>query len=213
MNNLTILQNLLSVVIDADKQLTQGLALYKFQSLFDGSFLIDSIDLNTEHGDLIYTAVNAKTKSVAGKYIIFARSSLQALIADLEQKEAKEQELEKEHDSLAIDSTCITVAQNDKSIIVSRNDKEVQLQLNDMPKRLGRPSTGKALSSAERSKRARDKKKANNIVTVNCVLTANGSKLYNSLISKGYDLNSILLLADKQLISDAKHVAERQHKT
>ncbi|MEY8215121.1 MAG: hypothetical protein RPR97_11665, partial [Colwellia sp.] len=100
---------------------------------------------------------------------------------------------EKKQDDLAIDSTCVTVTRNE-------NKKEIQLQLNDIPKKIGRPKSSNALSGAERAKRARNKKKANKLVTVNSTLSESSSKLYNNLIFKGYDLERIVSMAHDSLI-------------
>jgi hypothetical protein len=68
-----------------------------------------------------------------------------------------------------------------------------------MPKKLGRPPTGKALTNAERSKRSRDKKKTNQLVTVNASLSIYSSQLYNAMINDGYDLNSIIEMAHSSI--------------
>ena len=75
---------------------------------------------------------------------------------------------------------------------------EVQLQLSDIPKKLGRPKSSNALSGAERAKRARDKKKRDNLVTVNVSLNLKSSVLYNQMIDSGYDLNTIIEMAHNQ---------------
>jgi hypothetical protein len=188
MNNIKTLQEVLNIVYLADKELIQGTPLYKIKSLFDDLNLNGFIDFDTVHGELIKLFLDAKRKDVASVNIIRARSVLESSIKEIELEEIDFCASQKEFDDLAIESTCDT-------IIVSRNDKEIQLQLDNMPKKLGRPSTGKALTSAERSKKSRDKKKNNNLVTINTTLSKHESELYNIMVSKGYDLNHIITLA------------------
>jgi hypothetical protein len=192
MNNLNELKNILAVVIDADKQLTSGLALYKFKSLFDGLVISDLIDFTTEYGQLLKIALTAKRKDVAQINVIRARSSLECIIQNLQQAILDSKAQEQYQDDLAIESTC-------ELVIVPRNDKGSQPQLSNMPKKLGRPSTGKALTNAERSKRSRDKKKTNQLVTINASLSIYSSQLYNAMINDGYDLNSIIEMAHSSI--------------
>ncbi len=76
--------------------------------------------------------------------------------------------------------------------------KEIQLQLKDMPKKLGRPKSANALTGAERARKAREKKKSKNLVTVNATLTQHASKLYNEMLNSGYDLSDIVEMAHNQ---------------
>jgi hypothetical protein len=184
MNNLNELKNILAVVIDADKQLTSGLALYKFKLLFDGLVISDLIDFTTEYGQLLKIALTAKRKDVALINVIRVRSSLECTIQNLQQTILDSKVQEQYQDDLAIESTC-------ELVVVPRNDS--------MPKKLGRPKTGKALSNAERCKRARDKKKTNQLVTVNASLSIYSSQLYNAMINDGYDLNSIIEMAHSSI--------------
>lgn len=188
MNNLNTLKKVLEVVIHADREFSVHTALYKIKGLFDGLMLDGVISSDTVHGELILTALSAKRVDKAMTSILHARGALEITIKDLESQQQKLEEEQVSLDAAAIESTC-------EEVIVSRNDKEVQLQLDNMPKKLGRPNTGKALSSAERSKRARDKKKANKLVTVNHTLTQETSELYNKMIKNGCDLNSIVKAA------------------
>jgi len=191
MNNLNILKNTLGVVNNADKMLLGGMPLYQVKALFDGLVLAGVIDFDLPYGELLQNALDSKRKDVASVNIIRARSSLEGTIEALDIKIKACEEAEQEMDSLAIESTC-------EIISVPRNNKELQLQLDNMPKKLGRPNTGKALSNAERSKRARDKKKANKLVTVNSTLSDHASKLYNEMIESGYDLTEIIIFAHIQ---------------
>lgn len=187
MNNLKVLKNILAVVIDADKQLDGGLALYRFKGLFDGLILADVIDFSSKYGELLNVALSTKRKDTAAKNIIYVRSILQSMIKDQEFEQEKLVRAQKEGDDLAIDSTCVIVTGNE--------NKEVQLQLTNMPKKLGRPKSNNALSGAERAKKARDKKKANKLVTVNSTLSERDSILYNQMIENGFNLNSIISMA------------------
>lgn len=200
MTDLNILKNTLAVVIDADKQLLGGMPLYQVKGLFDGLVLAEVIDFDTQYGELLKIVFDTKRKDTAMQNLIYVRSIIQTLIKEGEEQQELLVESEKEQDDLAIESTCET-------IVVSRNDKEVQLQLGNIPKKLGRPATGKALTNAERSKRAREKKKANKLVTINQTLTKHGSVLYNDLINNGHDINSILSIAHNHYESYAKHGA------
>lgn len=188
MNNIKLLQEILNIVHLADKEITQGTPLYKVKALFDDLNLNGFIEFSTDYGELIQLILDAKRKDVAAVNIIRARSVLQDTIKRLEAQQIKLDEEQQEKDDLAIESTCEVIS-------VPRNNKEVQFQLNDMPKKLGRPSTGKALTNAERSKRARDKKKSNHLVTVNTTFNLHVSALYTSLLANGYDLSSIIELA------------------
>jgi hypothetical protein len=187
MNNLNALKKVLEVVIHADREFSINTPLYKIKSLFDGLQLDGLINDSTAHGELILVALSSKRVDKAMKHIVFARSSLEVTIKDLELAQAKEAALQETEDSLAIESTCIDVTRHEK--------KETQLQLENIPKKLGRPKSSNPLTSAERSKRARAKKKVNKVVTINTSLSLNASRLYNQLISDGFDLNSIVEMA------------------
>lgn len=188
MNNIKTLQEILNIVHLADKELLSGTPLYKVKALFDDLNLNGFIDFDTVHGELIQLVLDAKRKDVVAVNIIRARSVLQSSIEEIELEVFDFHTGQQETDDLAIESTCEVVS-------VSRNIKETQLQLENMPKKLGRPSTGNALTNAERSKRARDKKKANHLVTLNTTLNLHVSALYTSLLANGYDLSSIIELA------------------
>ncbi len=150
------------------------------------------IDFDSQYGQLIKIVLESKRKDPAMKNVIFARGCLEGMIKELELENAKRESEQKDKDALAIDSTCVTVS-------VSRNENaEVQLQLNDIPKKIGRPKKADAMSGAERAKKARDKKKANKLVTVNATLSQHASELYNQMISSGYDLSSIIEMAHNQ---------------
>lgn len=56
----------------------------------------------------------------------------------------------------------------------------------------------KALTNAERSQRARDKKKNNKLVTLNTTLNVMASTQYNQLIESGHDINEIIAYAHNQ---------------
>jgi hypothetical protein len=159
--------------------------LYKVKALFDGLVLADVIDFGSKYGEFISIVLNTKRKDVATKHIIYVRSILETMIKNQELENAQLVESQKEQDSLAIESTCVIVTSNGKS-------NEVQLQLTNMPKKIGRPKSENALSGAERSKRARDKKKANKLVTVNSTLSKSDSERYNRMISDGYSLSWII---------------------
>lgn len=191
MNNLNILKNTLGVVNNADKYLENGMPLYQVKSLFDGLVLAGTIDFDSQYGELLRVVLDTKRKDTAAKNIIYVRSILQTMIKDLEVVQAQLVEFEKKQDSLAIDSTCVIVTGNE-------NKKEVQLQLNDIPKKIGRPKSETSLSGAERAKRARDKKKANKLVTIQSTLSMHASILYKQMIDGGYDLNSIIEIAHNQ---------------
>jgi hypothetical protein len=188
MNNIKVLQEILNIVHLADKQITQGTPLYKIKSLFDDLNLNGFIDFDTVHGELIQLVLDAKRKDVAAVNIIRARSVLESSIKEIELEQMDFVSSQKDIDDLAIESTCEVVS-------VPRNDKETQLQLSNMPKKLGRPKSKSAMSSAQRCKKARDKKKSNNLVTINTTLSKHESELYNIMVSKGYDLNHIVTLA------------------
>ncbi|PKG85990.1 hypothetical protein CXF85_04255 [Colwellia sp. 75C3] len=51
------------------------------------------------------------------------------------------------------------------------------------------------MTNAERSKKARDKKAANKLVTINTTLNKRDSELYNLMIASGFDLNKIVDMA------------------
>jgi len=190
MKSLKDLQQLLTIVIHADKELEQGMALYQVKSLFDNLQLNGFIDFDSQHGELIQVVLDTKRKDVAAKNIIYVRSILQTIIKEKELEQAQLVEAEREQDSFAIESTCITVTRNDK--------EKIQLQLNDIPKTLGRPKLANALTGAQRAKKARDKKKANDLVTVNSTLSKHASELYCQMIDSGYDLNDIIANAYNQ---------------
>lgn len=183
MNHLNILIKTLSIVIEADKSLTSGAALYQVKSLFDSLLLDDAIDFNSEYGELLRVVLDTKRKDTAAKNIIFARSLLQSLIREQEQVVLKAKEEEEVLNALAIDSTCEVVS---------------PAKLENKVKKIGRPKIDKPLTSAERSKRSRDKKRASNVITVNTSLTVEASKLYSQLIESGYDINSIIEMAYNQ---------------
>lgn len=186
MNNLNILKNTLGIVNNADKYLTGGMALYQVKALFDGLVLADVIDFDSQYGELLRVVLDTKRKDVAAKNIIYVRSILQSMI-----KESEAEQLDKvqeQQDSLVIESTCVDVTRNN-------NSSETQLQLNDIPKKLGRPKSVNALSGAERAKKARAKKKANKLVTVNSTLSLNASHLYEQMIKEGFDLNAMIEMA------------------
>lgn len=199
MNNLNTLKKVLEVVKHADREFSVSTPLYKIKSLFDGLQLDGVINSDTVHGEFILVALSSKRVDKAMKNIIFARSSLDIAIKDLEAKLIKQEEKQKALDALAIDSTCIVVTDNDNIITVTDNIKSnlnlLQLQLDNMPKKIGRPKSENALTGAERAKRARDKKKNNDLVTINSTLSKHESELYNIMVSKGYDLNHIITLA------------------
>tara|TARA_B100000809_G_C15032040_1_gene492328 strand:+ start:285 stop:881 length:597 start_codon:yes stop_codon:yes gene_type:complete len=188
MNNIKILQEVLNIVYLADKELMQGTPLYQVKSLFDDLNLNGFIDFDTIYGELIQLVLDAKRKDVASINVIRARSILEDTIKSLKSEQVIIDEVQKKEDDLAIEGTCVTV-------IVSRNTKEIQLQLNDIPKKLGRPSSGNAMTNAERSKKARDKKAANKLVTINTTLNKRDSELYNLMIASGFDLNKIVDMA------------------
>ena len=194
MNNIKELQEILNIVHLADKSLLNGMPLYQIKSLFDDLNLNGFIDFDTVHGELIQLVLDTKRKDVASVNIIRARSVLQDTIKEIELEVFDFNTGQKEKDDLAIESTCDIVS-------VSRNDKEVQLQLNNMPKKLGRPKISNPLTGAERAKKARDKKAANKLVTINTTLSKLESELYNELISGGFDLNSIVDMAYKHSLT------------
>jgi hypothetical protein len=194
MNNIKILQEILNIVYLADKELLGGAPLYQIKSLFDDLNLNGFIDFDTVHGELIQLVLDAKRKDVASVNIIRARSVLQDTIKEIELKEVDFVASQKDIDDLAIESTC-------EVITVPCNTKEVQLQLNDIPKKIGRPKLANALTGAQRAKKARDKKAANKLVTVNTTLSKLESELYNELISGGFDLNSIVDMAYKHSLT------------
>jgi len=185
MNNLSILKNNLSVILNAEKELFSGLALYKFKALFDGLVIVDNIDFCSEYGELLLICLRSKRKNEAMKHIVFARSSLESTIKSLELEKIELDKKEEKQDNLAIESTCIVVTDNEKE----------EVQLNDIPKKLGRPKSKNALSGAQRAKKARDKKKANKLITVNSTLNADSSVFYTQMIKSGYDLNSIIAMS------------------
>jgi hypothetical protein len=194
MNNIKILQEILNIVYLADKELLGGAPLYQIKSLFDDLNLNGFIDFDTVHGELIQLVLDAKRKDVASVNIIRARSVLQDTIKEIELEEVDFVASQKDIDDLAIESTC-------EVITVPCNTKEVQLQLNDIPKKIGRPKLANALTGAQRAKKARDKKAANKLVTVNTTLSKLESELYNELISGGFDLNSIVDMAYKHSLT------------
>lgn len=75
------------------------------------------------------------------------------------------------------------------------DSKEIQLQLDNMPKKRGRPTTGTALTGAQRAKRARDKKRRTALVTINKSLGDEQSARYNKMLELGLDLDAIVDLA------------------
>ncbi|PKH86243.1 hypothetical protein [Colwellia sp. Bg11-28] len=192
MNNIKELQEILNIVHLADKSLLNGMPLYQIKSLFDDLNLNGFIDFDTVHGELIQLVLDAKRKDVASVNIIRARSTLENTIKSLEVEQVEFTEAQKKDDDLSIESTCDT-------IIVSRNTKEIQLQLNDIPKKIGRPKLANALTGAQRAKKARDKKKASKLVTVNTTLTPQASALYNQMLASGHDLNQIITHAYNQM--------------
>lgn len=194
MNNLNELKNLLSLSYDAKKQLFDGLALYKFKALFDGLIISDMIDFSSEHGLLLKIVLKTNRRNDAMKNIVFVCSSLESTIKKLDLAQADLIESQKQQDELAIESTCVTVTSNE--------NKEIQLQLSNMPKKIGRPKLASSLTGRERAKRARDKKKASKLVTVNSTLTQDASRLYSEMIKSGYDLSSIIEMAYKSSLSN-----------
>lgn len=88
---------------------------------------------------------------------------------------------------------------------------EQQLQLDNLPKKQGRPKTGSAMTNAERSRKAREKKRASKIVTINTSLSLKASLLYSQMIDSGYDINLIIEMAYNQapLSSSVKRVTKR----
>jgi hypothetical protein len=185
--NLNILKNTLGVVNNADKCLLGGMPLYQVKSLFDGLVLADVIDFDSQYGELLQVVLDTKRKDVAAKNIIYVRSILQSLIKEKQQAIFDLEAEQSKGDADAIESTCVNVSQHD--------NKETQLLLENIPRKIGRPSTGKALSNAERSKRARDKKKANSLLTVNTTLDKHASELASIMLEKGYVFNDIVRLA------------------
>ena len=182
MKDLNILKNILAVVLDADKQLENGLALYRFKGLFDDLMLAGVIDFSSQYGELLNVAISTKRRDTAAKNIIYVRSILQSTIKEQELKQEELAKIQKEADDLAIDGSCVVV-----------NDE--LLQLTTPVKKLGRPKSNNALSGADRAKKAREKRKANKLVTVNSTLSDRNSILYNRMIANGFDLNSIINMA------------------
>jgi hypothetical protein len=187
MNSLTDLKRILEVVIHADREFSSGTALYQIKALFDGLVFDDIIDFTSEYGSLLKAALTAKRKDTAMKNFIFSRSCLDSLIKALEVEQVELNKAQKQQDALAIESTCVNVTSNE--------NKETQLQLTNIPKKIGRPKLANSLSGAERAKKARDKKKASKLVTVNSTLNQGSSELYNAMVKSGYDLNSIIQMA------------------
>jgi hypothetical protein len=192
MNNLNTLKKILEVVTHADREFSVSTPLYQIKSLFDALQLDGDIDFDSVHGELIQSFLSAKRVDAAMANILRSRSVLESAIKVLEQEQVELDESQKEQDSLSIESTCEVVN-------VTSNKKENQLKLNDIPKKLGRPKSENALSGAQRAKRARDKKKANKLVTINTSLSMHASNLYNQMIESGYDLNSIIEMAHNQV--------------
>jgi hypothetical protein len=190
MNDLKNLKRILEVVIHADRELSVGTALYVVKELFEGLIFDDVIDLTSEYGSLLKTALTAKRKDTAMKNFIFSRSCLDSLIKALELEQLNLNKAQKQQDDLAIESTFVDVTRNE--------NKEIQLQLNYMPKKLGRPKLVNALSGAERAKRARDKKKEDNRVTINFTLSKEATRLYKLMENSGHDLNDIVVNAFNQ---------------
>lgn len=197
MNQIKTLQEILNIVYLADKEITQGTALYVVQGLFDDLNVNGFIDFTTQYGGLITLILEAKRKDVAAVNIIRVRSVLEREVEKL-----KGEMLEVSKDDInAIDSTCeVVVPRNEKDCPIQNPcfGKEVQMQLNDMPKLKGIPKSANSLSGAERAKRAREKKKANNLVTINSTLTMSASMLYRQMLDSGYDLNAIIEMAHNQ---------------
>jgi hypothetical protein len=201
MNSLNTLIKILEVVTHADREMSIDTPLHQVKALFDSLQLDNVIDFDSQYGQIIRVVLHAKRKNIAMKNLIFARSILQTMIKEVELENLKQDEIQKKQDSLAIESTCVTVTDNEKdtcSNAIAFDFKEVQLQLNDIPKKIGRPKSSNSLSGAERAKRARDKKKANKLTTVNTTLTMHASMLYKQMIDSGYDLNSIIEMAHNQ---------------
>jgi hypothetical protein len=192
MNNIKELQEILNIIHLADKALLNSAPLYQIKSLFDDLNLNGFIDFDTVHGELIQLVLDAKRKDIASVNIIRARSTLENTIKSLEAEKVEFTEAQKKDDDLSIESTCDT-------IVVSRNTKEIQLQLNDIPKKIGRPKSANALTGAQRAKKARDKKKASKLVTVNTTLTQQASERYNQMLASGYDLNQMITHAYNQM--------------
>lgn len=192
MNNLNILKNTLGVVNNADKCLLGGMPLYQVKSLFDGLVLADVIDFDSQYGELLQVVLDTKRKDVATKNIIYVRSILETIINDQELEKIELDKAQNKKDILAIDSTCVDVTRNE--------NKEIQLQLTNMPKKIGRPKSANSLTGAERAKKARDKKRASKLVTVNSTLNQESSELYLVMVKSGYDLNSIIQMAHNRAL-------------
>lgn len=75
-----------------------------------------------------------------------------------------------------------------------------QLQLNDLPKRKGRPVTGKALTPAQKQKAYRDRQKLNrsksgNTEQVRFFLSPLHKRVLDDLLNQGLDFNDIVSYA------------------
>jgi hypothetical protein len=73
--------------------------------------------------------------------------------------------------------------------------------MNSNPAKRGRPKSKNSLSAAERSKKSRDKKKLNNLVTINSTLSERNSILYRRMVAQGVSLNSMINMAYSYLIT------------
>lgn len=80
---------------------------------------------------------------------------------------------------------------------------EEQLPLDNMPKKRGRPSTGKALTSAERSRRAREKRKKADVDTVNQRLSRIETINFRGLEASGVTVGQAIMIANA-VLTDAK---------
>lgn len=92
------------------------------------------------------------------------------------------------------------------------DSKEIQLQLDNMPKKRGRPNTGRAMTGAERAKRARDKKRRTAFVTINKTLGDRQSTRYREMLESGLNLDAIVDLA-AAVLDDVKYDYEFDTRT
>jgi len=79
---------------------------------------------------------------------------------------------------------------------------ENQLQLENIPKKRGRPLTGKAMSNAERSKKSRDKRKKNDVDNVNQRLDRVTTVHYRLLSSMGLSIGDIITIANAAVLDN-----------
>jgi hypothetical protein len=187
------LERILDILIHADREISSATPMYKIKALFDDIIFDNYLEYDSEHGQLIKLALDSKRRDDLSKNIIRARHSLTSSLERYYIKNQELEEIQKSQDLLSIDSICTTV-----SVTSEFNNNEIQLKLNDTPTPLGRPRLINALSGAQRAKKARDKKKSNNVVTVNCSLNQEASAIYTQMIEDGHDLNSIVFMANNQ---------------